>query len=48
MKPGTYPGLPMAEYLAAPAVSASIVKTIISECPRAAWFESWLNPVPVA
>ena len=44
MKPGTYPGLPMASYLAFPAVSASLVKTIIAECPRAAWWQSWLNP----
>lgn len=34
----------MADYLALPAVSASIVKTLDSECPKAAWFESWLNP----
>lgn len=36
-------GLPMAEYLAMPAVSASILKTIIERCPQAAWFDSWLN-----
>ena len=44
MKPGTYPGVSMEKYLALPAVSALLVKTIISECPRAAWWQSWLNP----
>lgn len=48
MKPGTYPGLPMADYLALPAVSASLLKTLIDRCPKAAWFESWLNPKPPA
>lgn len=43
-KPGVYPGLPMAEYLAAPAVNASLVLDVIQRCPRAAWFNSWLNP----
>jgi hypothetical protein len=42
--PGVYPGRPMAEYLAAPALSASLLQTAIEECPRAAWFKSWLNP----
>lgn len=44
MEPGVYPGIPMAQYLAMPAVSASMVRTIIDRCPRAAWHESWLNP----
>ena len=44
MKPEIYTDLPMAEYLDAPAVSASIIKAIITRCPRAAWYESWLNP----
>lgn len=44
MKPGVYPGLPMAEYLALPAVSSSTVRAIVDRCPRAAWFDSWLNP----
>ena len=43
MNPGIYPGLPMADYLALPAVNATIIKTIIDECPRAAWWESWFN-----
>ena len=42
--PGVYPGRPMAEYLGAPALSASLLQTAIDECPRAAWFSSWLNP----
>ena len=41
---GEFPGLPMAEYLGMPAVSASLVKTILDQCPRAAWHASWLNP----
>lgn len=36
----------MDEYLKLPAVSASIVRKALDECPRAAWFESWLNPEP--
>ena len=44
MKPGVYRGLAMADYLAMPAVSASILKTIIAECPQKARHESWLNP----
>jgi hypothetical protein len=35
--------LPMEKYLALPAVSASILKRMVDECPRAAWFDSWLN-----
>jgi hypothetical protein len=46
MKPGIYPGLPMADYLTAPAVSASVLKTLLDECPAKAWHESWLNPSP--
>lgn len=34
----------MAEYLAIPALSQSILQTMLDECPRAAWFDSWLNP----
>lgn len=44
MKPGFYHDLSMADYLAMPAVSASILQQIITRCPRAAWFESHLNP----
>jgi hypothetical protein len=36
----------MADYLALPALSASLVQKIVDECPRAAWFASWLNPAP--
>lgn len=41
---GEHPGLSMATYLATKAVSASLVKTILDQCPRAAWHSSWLNP----
>ncbi|OGT54227.1 MAG: hypothetical protein A3E01_00120 [Gammaproteobacteria bacterium RIFCSPHIGHO2_12_FULL_63_22] len=34
----------MSEYLGLEAASASIIKRILGECPRAAWSESWLNP----
>lgn len=44
LAPGMYPGVPFADYLAQPAVSAGLLKVIINECPRAAWFQSWLNP----
>ncbi len=36
----------MAEYLKLPALSSGIIKALIGECPRAAWFDSWLNPNP--
>lgn len=44
MNEGIYPGLSMADYLATPAASASLIKTLLNECPRAAWADSWLNP----
>ncbi len=34
----------MADYLAMPAVSASLVSTLVEQCEYAAWFASWLNP----
>lgn len=34
----------MADYLAMPALSASVLKALLDECPRAAWHRSWLNP----
>lgn len=37
-------GLPMERYLALPAVSASLIKLIVDECPAAAFHESWLGP----
>lgn len=46
MKPGIYHGQKMAEYLALPALSASLLQTTIEECPAAAWHDSWLNPAP--
>ena len=46
--PGLHKGVPMAEYLAMPAVSASLLKLIVGQCPRAAWYQSWLNPKPPA
>lgn len=48
MRPGCYPGLAMADYLAMPAVSASLLKVIVAECPRAAFWQSWMNPNPPA
>lgn len=44
MKPGIYPGLTMAEYIALPALSAGVIRTTVDRCPAAARFESWLNP----
>jgi hypothetical protein len=44
MTPGTYPSLTMGEYLALPAVSASIIRAMVDRCPAAARHESWLNP----
>ena len=34
----------MGDYLAIPAMSASIIKRMITQCPKAAWADSWLNP----
>jgi hypothetical protein len=42
--PGVYEGLSMDEYLAMPAANASLMLTLLDRCPRAAWFDSWLNP----
>lgn len=47
MKPGAYARVPMGEYLRLPAVSASLVNTLVELCPRAAWAASWLNPDPL-
>lgn len=44
MSPGIYPDLPMADYLALPALSAGVVRTMIERCGLAAWYESPLNP----
>lgn len=43
MAPDVYRGISMDEYLNIQAVSASVIRTIINECPRAALHESWLN-----
>ena len=43
MKPGIYQGLSMAEYLAIPALSAGVIKTLVDECPAAARHDSYLN-----
>lgn len=43
--PNYYPGMAMDEYLALPAVSASLIRAMIDECPRAALHQSWLNPL---
>ena len=34
----------MKEYLAAPAVSASVLLKLLDSCPAAAWYASYLNP----
>ncbi len=34
----------MDEYLRLPAVSAGLLRTMIDECPMAAFFQSWMNP----
>lgn len=44
MTPGEYPGLPMHEYLALPAIGSGVIKAINDRCPMAAWHESYLNP----
>jgi hypothetical protein len=36
----------MADYLKIPAVSAGVLRTLIEECPYAAWFASPFNPEP--
>ena len=38
-------GMPMADYLRYPAVSAGLLNTLLDRCPRAAWYQSWLNPL---
>lgn len=44
ISPGVYAGMPMEEYLAIPALSASLIKVMIEQCPAAAWHVSHLNP----
>ena len=45
-KPGVYPGMPMADYLALPAFSASVASDLVDFCPRAAFHSSYLNNSP--
>jgi hypothetical protein len=44
MKPGVYPGMSMASYLAIPALSQGTLQMMLDRCPKAAWFDSYLNP----
>ena len=42
-RPYEVQNLPMEEYLSMPRVSKSLLQKLIQECPRAAWWDSWLN-----
>lgn len=44
MKTGVFYGMPMAEYLAIPAVSNGVLRTLIERCAAAAWHSSPFNP----
>lgn len=44
MKPGIHYGIPMADYLALPAVSGGLICTAAFDCMAQARAESWLNP----
>ncbi len=44
MKPGTYPKMPMAEYLAIKAFSSGLGQRILTQSPLHAWTESPWNP----
>jgi hypothetical protein len=44
MTPGFHKGIPMRDYLAMRAVSASLICTLVEQCPAAAWWKSWMNP----
>lgn len=46
MKPGIYPGVGMADYLAIKAVNASLLTALIFQCAEKAWFDSPWNPNP--
>lgn len=48
MKTGIFPNIEMSAYLAMPAVSSSVLLAMLNECPKAAWWQSWLNPARVA
>jgi hypothetical protein len=47
LQPGIYSGMSMSDYLATPALSASLIKLIDAECPAKAWAASYLNPAGV-
>lgn len=42
--PGIHFGVPMPEYLKAPAIGASILRAVVDRCPAAGFYESWRNP----
>lgn len=42
--PGVYHGVPMAQYLAANALSSTPLRKFAEECPRSGWYASRLNP----
>ena len=44
LAPGIHAGVPMAQYLRQPALSASVLCKVSAECERAGWAASWLNP----
>ncbi|HEX3161147.1 MAG TPA: PD-(D/E)XK nuclease-like domain-containing protein [Pseudolabrys sp.] len=44
VEPGIFYGMPFADYLTLPAFSAGVCHRLLSECPKAAWFDSHLNP----
>jgi len=44
LQAGTYSQMTLRDYLAAAAVNASLLQTLATRCPYAAWFSSWLNP----
>lgn len=46
LAPGVYADLDMPSYLAIKAVNAGLLTTLLTECPRKAWFESVFNPEP--
>ena len=47
MKAGIEYFLPMKDYIAAEAINAGLLRTIVDQCPAAAWHQSWLNPARV-
>lgn len=43
VRPGVYPGIAMDDYLRLPALSASVLQTLLDQCAAAARFTSYLN-----